>query len=200
MAVAMVIGIALAVGLFILAPTLITGLFNRWVDSRLLKNVIEGLVRIIIFIVYIWLVSRTKDIRRVFQYHGAEHKSIFCYEKGLELTVENIRPQPKEHPRCGTSFIFVVMIVSLLLLMFVSWTNPYTRILIKLCLIPVIVGISYEINRWARRARQQALASRRAGQGMQKLTVFDPTTADRVAIDAIQSRITQGKARTMVKI
>ncbi len=193
--IAMTIGVILAVGLFVLAPTLITSIFNRWVESRLLKNLIEGLVRILIFVGYIWVVSRTKDIRRVFEYHGAEHKSIYCYEKGLELTVENVRPQPREHPRCGTSFLFVVMIVSFFVLMVVSWSNPFTRILSKLCLVPVIVGISYEINRWAGRHDNRLSAILVApGLAMQKMTVFEPDDSMiEVAIDALKRVIPKEK-------
>ena len=192
---AMIIGIALAVGLFMVLPSLITSIFNNWVESRLLKNVIEGVVRIIIFIVYIWLVSRTKEIYRVFQYHGAEHKSIHCYEKGLELNVENVRPQPREHPRCGTSFIFVVMIVSLLVLMFVSWTNPLTRVLGKLALLPFIIGISYEINRWAGRHDNRLSAILVApGKAMQKMTVYEPDDKMiEVAIEALKRVIPKEK-------
>jgi uncharacterized protein YqhQ len=192
---AMVIGIALAVGLFMLLPSLITSIFNKWIDSRLIKNIIEGVVRIIIFVIYIWLVSRTKDIYRVFQYHGAEHKSIHCYEKGLELNLENVRPQPREHPRCGTSFIFVVMIVSLLVLMFVNWTNPFTRVLGKLALLPVIIGISYEINRWAGRHDNRLSAILTApGKAMQKMTVFEPDDSMiEVAIEALKRVIPKVK-------
>jgi uncharacterized protein YqhQ len=193
--VAMAIGIALAAGLFVLAPTLLTGVLGKGLQSRLLKNVMEGLIRIAIFVAYIWLVSRTKDIRRVFQYHGAEHKSIHCYEKGLELTVENIRLQPREHPRCGTSFLFVVMIVSLFVMMVVSWSNPFIRILIKLCLIPVIVGISYEINRWAGGHDNRLSAILTApGKAMQKLTVYEPDDGMiEAAIEALKRVIPEVK-------
>ncbi len=194
-AVAAALGVVLAVGLFMLAPTLIAGLFNRWVTSRFVKNIIEGLVRIAIFVAYIWLVSKAGDIQRVFRYHGAEHKTIHCYEKGLELTAENVRPQPKEHPRCGTSFIFVVMIVSLFVLMLVSWSNPYARVLGKLCLIPVIVGISYEINRWAGRHDNRLSSILAApGRAMQKLTVFEPDDGMiEAAIEALKRVIPKEK-------
>jgi uncharacterized protein YqhQ len=172
---AMVIGIALSIGLFILLPTLLAGLFNSVVQSGILKNLIEGAFRILIFLGYLWLSTRMKDIRRVFEYHGGEHKSIHCYEKGLELTVENVRPQPRQHPRCGTSFLFVVIIISTLVFTVVSWSNPIVRILLRLALIPVVVAISYEINRFVGRHDNwftRALAA--PGLALQRLTVYEP--------------------------
>ena len=133
------------------------------------------MLRILIFLVYIRLVTMSKDIHRVFEYHGAEHKSIHCYEKGLPLTVENIRPQPREHPRCGTSFLFVVMIVSFLVFSVVSWKNRIVAFFLRLALLPVVVAFSYEINRWA--GRHDNLLSRilsAPGRALQKLTVFEP--------------------------
>ena len=117
------LGVVLAIAIFMVLPYLITGLFTKAIGSSFVKNVIDGVLRILIFLCYIRLVTLSKDIHRVFEYHGAEHKSIHCYEKGLPLTVENIRPQPREHPRCGTSFLFVVMIVSFLVFSVVSWKN-----------------------------------------------------------------------------
>ena len=108
---------------------------------------IEGLIRIAIFLAFIMLTSLQKDVRRTYMYHGAEHKSIFCYEKGLPLTVENTRAQSRLHPRCGTSFLFVVMIISILVLALFTWSSPLTRVALRLVMLPVIVGISYEINR-----------------------------------------------------
>ena len=173
--IAVVIGIALAVVLFFFLPTLLTGLFEGFLKGRFLRTLVEGLLRIGIFLLYLWGVTRMKDIRRLFSYHGAEHKTIHCYERGLELTVENVRPMPKEHPRCGTSFLFVVMIVSIVVLMFVGWTSPLLRLVSRLCLLPVIVGISYEINRWVGR-HDNLLSSILAwpGRQLQHLTTFEP--------------------------
>ena len=151
MSVSMVIGIALAVALFFVLPYFLTGLLSGSIKSNLLKNLFDGILRICIFLFYMWAVTRMKEIHRVFEYHGAEHKSIFCYEKGLELTVENVRPQPRQHPRCGTSFLFVVMIVSMLVFSVVSWKNRLVGMCIRLLLLPVVVAISYEINRWCGR-------------------------------------------------
>lgn len=173
--IAMVFGIGFSVLLFMLLPTLIAGLFNSLVESRIIKNLIEGAIRIVIFLSYIWLATRIKDIHRVFEYHGAEHKTIHCYEKGLELTVENVRPQPRQHPRCGTSFIFIVMIISILVFSVISWSNALVRMALRLALLPVVVGISYEIIRWAGRHDNWLSTILSApGKALQHLTVFEP--------------------------
>lgn len=171
----LVLGLVLAVALFMILPYLITGFISSWTESSVLKNLIDGVIRILIFLAYLGLVTRMKDIRRVFEYHGAEHKSIHCYEKGLPLTVENVRPQPREHPRCGTSFLFVVMIVSILVFSVVSWKNRLVALLLRLLLLPIVVAISYEINRWAGR-HDNALSSVLAapGKALQKFTVYEP--------------------------
>jgi uncharacterized protein YqhQ len=176
----LVIGLLISVGLFILLPSWIALLFKNVVRSGILINLIEGVIRIIIFLAYMWLATRMKDIHRVFEYHGAEHKSIHCYEKGLPLTVENVRPQPRQHPRCGTSFLFVVMIISILVFSVVSfnwasWDNPLLRTLLRLALLPVVVAISYEINRWVGghdNVCSKILAA--PGKAVQHLTVFEP--------------------------
>ena len=173
--VSVALGLILAVAIFMVLPYLVTGVFTKSIGSSFLKNVIDGVLRILIFLVYIRLVTMSKDIHRVFEYHGAEHKSIHCYEKGLPLTVENIRPQPREHPRCGTSFLFVVMIVSFLVFSVVSWKNRIVAFFLRLALLPVVVAFSYEINRWA--GRHDNLLSRilsAPGRALQKLTVFEP--------------------------
>ncbi|MBR3556274.1 MAG: DUF1385 domain-containing protein [Oscillospiraceae bacterium] len=173
--VSVTLGILLAVAIFMVLPYLVTSVFTKSIGSSFVKNVIDGVLRIIIFLIYIRLVTISKDIHRVFEYHGAEHKSIHCYEKGLPLTVENIRPQPREHPRCGTSFLFVVMIVSFLVFSVVSWRNKIVAFFLRLLLLPVVVAFSYEINRWA--GRHDNLLSRilsAPGRALQKLTVFEP--------------------------
>ena len=179
--VAVVLGIVFSVGLFILLPTALTGLVGLAVPLPMwLRNLLEGVVRIVIFMGYLMLCSHMKDIHRVFQYHGAEHKTIFCYEKGLPLTVENVRPQSRFHPRCGTSFLFVVVIISILVFSLVSlrvglWDNPWVRIGLRLLLLPVVVSISYEINRWV--GRHDNLCSRilsAPGKWLQRLTTNEP--------------------------
>lgn len=146
--VAAFLGIAFSVGLFIMLPALIFGLLQNAIPSFFLRNLIEGAVRIIIFFIYLILCSKQKDIYRVFCYHGAEHKTIFCYEAGLPLTVENVRKQPRHHPRCGTSFMFVVMVIAILIFSVVRVENVALQLLLKLLLLPVVVGITYEINRY----------------------------------------------------
>ena len=152
---ALVVGLAFSVGLFFLLPMLISEYVLFWVRSQLWRNLCEGVVRVAIFLTYLILVSRMKDIRRVFSYHGAEHKTIRCYEAKLPLTVENVRPMTRLHPRCGTSFLFVVMIISILVFSVFTTIVPIQhrllRVLFKLLLLPVVVAISYEINRFVGR-------------------------------------------------
>ena len=151
--VAMVLGVVLAVALFVLAPMGIVWLVERMVPLGGFKTLIEGIIKIAVFIGYLALVSRTKDIQRVFEYHGAEHKSIACYEAGEELTVENVKKHKRFHPRCGTSFLLIVLIVSILVYSLIqfSWGNLLLRAALKILLLPVIVGISYEIIKLAGR-------------------------------------------------
>ncbi len=172
---AVVMGIALPVGLFILLPTLLAGLFSRWIGSGLLRSLLEGMIRIGIFLAYLKLVSLMKDMRRVFRYHGAEHKSIFCYEAGEELTVENVRSKPRQHPRCGTSFLFVVMIISILVFSLVRWENALVRMGFRILLLPVVVGVSYELQMWVGRHDNWLTKILRApGLWLQNLTTGEP--------------------------
>lgn len=143
----LMISLAFTVLLFILLPSLITNFFKKGIERPFILNLIEGLVRIMLFLIYVTLVSKMEDIGRVFEYHGAEHKTIHCYENGEPLTVENVKKYPILHPRCGTSFLFMVMIVSIFVLSFFGWPNPLQRVFIRLLMLPVIAGISYEINR-----------------------------------------------------
>ncbi len=167
--IAVVLGLGMSIALFFLLPMVIGSLFSGIVNNMLLQNLIEGLVRIVIFVSYMLLVSRMKDMKRVFAYHGAEHKCIRCYEAGLPLTVENVREQTRLHPRCGTSFLFIVMVLSILIFSIASSAIlsifpelavlreiariKYNLIMIgaKLMLLPLVVAITYEINRWAGR-------------------------------------------------
>ena len=165
--IAMFMGLGLSVVLFFLLPMIIGGLFDRWITSNLGVNLIEGLIRMVIFLGYMLLISRMEEMRRVFSYHGAEHKTIRCYEAGLPLTVENVRIQTRLHPRCGTSFLLVVMVISILVFSVASsallaavpaletirgsFSYRLLMIVFKLLLLPLVVGITYEINRWAGR-------------------------------------------------
>ncbi|MBQ2329147.1 MAG: DUF1385 domain-containing protein [Oscillospiraceae bacterium] len=149
--VSVVIGLVVSVGLFILLPTILAGLFYNAVESRILRNLIEGVIRIVIFLLYMILASKMKEIKRVWMYHGAEHKTIFCYEAGLPLTVENAKSQPRLHPRCGTSFMIIVMVVSILVFSVVNVESVWLRMALRLALLPVTVGISYELIKYAGR-------------------------------------------------
>ncbi len=172
---AVFLGIVLAVALFFMLPTVITGFAGKAVESRALLNIIEGAVRIAIFLGYMILVSRMKDIKRIWQYHGAEHKTIFCYENRLPLTPENAAKQSRFHPRCGTSFLFLVMIISIIVFSVVSWSNVLIRLLLRLVLLPVVVGISYELIKLA--GRYDNVVTRiisAPGKALQRITTAEP--------------------------
>lgn len=173
--VAVVLGIALSLFLFLFLPTFIVGLFPAIKADFYARTLFEGILKLIIFFIYLILCSKMKDMKRLFAYHGAEHKTIFCYEKGLPLTVENVRPQGRLHPRCGTSFLFVVIIISIIVGSFIHATGTLARIGLKLCVLPIVVGISYEINRWV--GRHDNLLSKILawpGQQMQRITTNEP--------------------------
>lgn len=173
--VAVVFGIALSVGLFILLPTILAGLFAGFVGNGILRNLIEGVIRIAIFLTYMKLVSNMKEIKRVWMYHGAEHKTIACFEAGLPLTVENARKMTRFHPRCGTSFIFLVMMVSIIVFSVVRWENVWIRMLMRLVLLPVTVGISYELIKYA--GGHDNLFTRivsAPGKWLQRITTAEP--------------------------
>lgn len=150
-----ILGLGFSILLFFILPTLLTGLLVRFhlVENRLALSLIEGVVRMAIFLVYLILMSQMKDMKRVFSYHGAEHQTIFCYENGLPLTVENVRKMPRHHPRCGTSFLFVIMAVAIVVhaVLGVGWDNTWVRLAVRLLSLPVIVSITYEINRFVGR-------------------------------------------------
>ena len=177
---AVVLGILFSVVLFILLPTALVGLLGKVVPLAMwVRNLLEGVVRIVIFAGYLMLCSHTKEIHRVFQYHGAEHKTIFCYEHGLPLTVENVRIQPRHHPRCGTSFLFVVIVVSILLssllFSFIEVTNTFARMGLHLLLLPVIVSLTYEFNRLVGRYDNWFTRVMTApGLWLQNWTTFEP--------------------------
>ena len=174
-AIAVVLGIALSVGLFVLLPTMLAGLVKNLTKSTLIYNLTEGLLRILIFLSYMYFCTKSKELNRVFRYHGAEHKTIFCYEKGLPLTLENVREQSRFHPRCGTNFLFVVMIISIFVFSFVGWSNVWIRMALRILLLPVVMGISYEIIRWAGRHDNWLSSVLSApGKALQRLTTSEP--------------------------
>ena len=193
--VAVFLGICLSVGLFILLPTIIAGAFSGIIASYFVRNLVEGLIRIVIFLAYLWLCTQMKDVKRLFAYHGAEHKTIFCYEHMKELTVENVRPESRFHPRCGTSFLFVVIIISILVFAVVRWSNVWVRMILRIALLPVVVGISYEINRWVGR-HDNALSSALSwpGKQLQRLTTNEPDDSMiECAIEALKRVIPEEK-------
>ena len=149
---AVALSLGLTILLFFLLPTFLAGFIDPYIKSAALHNLVESVIKLAIFFAYMLLVSKQKDIQRVFQYHGAEHKTIFCYEAGLPLTVENCRMQKRFHPRCGTSFLFVVVIISILIssvvFSFVEWRNLWVRFGLHLLLLVPIVGVAYEFNRY----------------------------------------------------
>ena len=175
--VSVLLSLGMTLALFMLLPTFVAGLFRA--QNAALHNLIEGVIKVAIFLAYLILCSKQKDVRRVFCYHGAEHKTIFCYEAGLPLTVENVRRQPRHHPRCGTSFLFMVIAISILVstVVFAIWPvhNPILRVLAHLAMLPLIVGISYEFNRWA--GRHDGPITRilvAPGLWLQNFTTFEP--------------------------
>lgn len=172
---AVVLGVALAAVLFIFIPTGLSSLLRPVVGTGIVLSLIEGLIKVLILVGYMALCSRMKDIRRVFEYHGAEHKSIACYEAMEPLTVENIRPQCRFHPRCGTSFLFLVILISIIIGSFISWKNALLRAAIKLLLIPVVVGIAYELIKLAGRCDNVLTRVISApGLWLQRITTCEP--------------------------
>ena len=169
-------GVVLALFLFTFLPTFLTGQLIRFVPlGRWGRVILEGALKMAIFLLYMYLCTRMKDLHRVFEYHGAEHKTIACYEAGLPLTVENIRKQSRFHPRCGTSFMILVIIISIFLYAVLPWTSTALRVVYKLCMFPLLVGVSYEILKWAGRS-DSALSHivSQPGLWMQRLTTFEP--------------------------
>ena len=189
--VAAMLGMLLAVLLFILLPTFLTGKLSDVVALGGWRSAVEGAFKIGIFLLYLFAVTRQKDIRRVFEYHGAEHKSIACYEHEEPLTVENVRKYSRFHPRCGTSFLFIVILISILVGAFIPFTDTVLRALTKLLLLPVIMGISYEIIKYAG-AHDNALCHVLSAPGLwiQRLTAFEPDDSMiEVALTALKAVI-----------
>lgn len=167
--------LVVAILVFFLLPYGLSKLMGRLIPSPFAVTALEGLIRVLIFLAYIVLISRMEDIRRVFMYHGAEHKCINCVENGLPLTVENVKKSTRLHKRCGTSFIFIVMIISIFVFMFIRSSNPLVQILLRLALIPVVAGISYEFIRWAGRSENPVVnLLSKPGLALQRLTTREP--------------------------
>lgn len=192
MAISSVLGVVLGIFLFSALPTFIAGYFDSLAENGIgwYKNLIEGILRMLIFVAYVSLTGLMKDIKRMYQYHGAEHKSIYCYESGEELTPENAKKQSRLHPRCGTSFLFVMLMLSILVfsLPFVTWDNYWLRLITKIALLPLIVGIGYEFIMYA--GKHDNLFVRIVsypGLLMQKITTREPDEKQlEVAITALK--------------
>ena len=175
MTITILFSVILAIALFMVAPYYISRLLAKFIVSQWVLNLIEGLVRVLIFIIYILLISLMSDIKRTFMYHGAEHKCINCIEHGMALTVDNVRASSKEHKRCGTSFIFLVMFISVIFFIFIRMPNPFLQIAVRVLLVPVIAGVSYEVIRWAGSSDSKAvMIVSKPGLWLQKLTTREP--------------------------
>ena len=174
-ATAVVLGVALSLFLFIFLPAFFVGLIPALKANFFARNLSEGAMRIVILLVYMRLICEVSDVKRLFAYHGAEHKTIFCYEHGKPLTVENVRGESRFHPRCGTSFLLVVIVVSILVNSVVRLSNSFARMGCHLLLLPVVVGVSYEINRWCGRQDNWLSAALSApGKWLQHMTTNEP--------------------------
>lgn len=176
MTVSACLGVILAIFLFTFLPTFLTGLLGNVVElGRWPRVILESVLKMAIFLGYMFLCSRLKEIHRMFEYHGAEHKTIACYEAGEELTVENVRRHSRFHPRCGTSFLFLVILIGIVLYAVLPWESTALRVVYKLLLLPVLVGVSYEVIKWAGRSNSWlARAVSRPGLWLQRLTTFEP--------------------------
>ncbi len=184
-----ILALVISIGVFVLLPTWLVGALGKVISNTIALNLFEGVLRIIMFLAYVTAISRMEDIRRVFQFHGAEHQTIHCYENGLELTPENCAQFETLHPRCGTSFLMFVLIISLLLFSLLGWPNLAVRILSRLLLIPVVAGLSYEVLRWAGKSDSMIVKILSVpGLLMQKITTKVPDESQlEVAIVAVKA-------------
>ena len=175
MSVTMVIAVIIAVALFMVLPYFLSSFVEKYTSSRAAMTIFEGVIRVAIFLLYVFLISRTKDIKRTFMYHGAEHKCINCIEHGMELNVENVRKSSKQHKRCGTSFLFFVMIVSIIFCFFITTDSQVLRVIIRIALFPLIAGVSYEIIRLAGNSDNFLVnLLSRPGMWVQNMTTKEP--------------------------
>ena len=189
------LGIALSICMFFVLPSLVTDFVGNFTDIRIIKSLVDGFSKISIFVIYIALVSLIPDMRRVFQYHGAEHKSIFCYEKGLELSVDNVAKQKRFHPRCGTSFLFVMMFISIIISVLYVDLPIIIRVPVKLLMLPLIVGLGYEFIRFAGKhdnAFTRILSA--PGLWIQRLTTKEPDEKQiEVAIASLKASVLENE-------
>jgi len=186
-----ILSLVLGILLFFYIPTWSVEIFRKFNINNFGKNMIEGIVRVIVFILYLFFASQMKEIKRVFEYHGAEHKTIFAYENGSELTIQNIKKFSTHHPRCGTSFLFIVIIISIIVFTLSGWQSVLIRTVLRLLLLPIIVGISYEIIRWAGKSESfLAKIVSYPGLWLQNITTREPDEKQiEVAIEALKEVI-----------
>lgn len=189
MGVSLVFSLALSILLFFIIPTFAANGFKKMsIENTIVLNILEGIIRVAIFLIYIYLISKMEDIKRVFQYHGAEHKTIFCYENEEELTPENAKKQGRLHPRCGTNFLFLVMIVSIILFSLTGWNSIWERIMYRVILLPIVSGITYELIKWmGSSSKGVSKVLSYPGLMLQKLTTKEPDLEQlQVAIQSLQ--------------
>lgn len=189
MAIAIIISLGIATMLFFIFPTFAANIFKKiGIHNAIGLNIVEGIIRVLIFLIYVLLIGKMDDINRIFQYHGAEHKTIFCYENEVELTAENAQKFERFHPRCGTNFLFLVMIVSIILFSLTGWNSLWERILYRIMLLPLVSGITYELIKWMGKSNS-AISKITAYPGLmlQKLTTREPNYDQiQVAITALK--------------
>lgn len=190
-----VVALAFSIGLFMILPTAIAGIFKHWIKLPVILNLLEGVIKLTIFLIYLWAVSFMPDIKRVFEYHGAEHKTIATYEAGVELTPENAMKYSRLHPRCGTSFLLIVMVVSILMFSLLTWGSLWMRIAYRLLLLPVVAGLSYELIKLAgKRPNGIVGVLTKPGLWLQKITTREPNLSQiEVAIAAMKAVIPENK-------
>lgn len=193
--IAVFVSIIFSIGLFMLLPNALASVVELFTKKKIILNLCEGVIRMLIFLTYLLLVSRMKDIQRVFEYHGAEHKTIATYESGEELTVENARNHSRLHPRCGTSFLLIVMVVSIVIFSFLRWGAMWQNMLMRIALMPVVAGISYEMIKFAGRCKLKAVAIlTKPGLWLQKITTREPDDSQlEVAIASLKAVLTDNK-------
>ena len=194
--VTIILAVALACAMFMALPTAAAKFFRTFTNEPIILNLAEGFLRLIIFLAYLFAISRMNDIKRVFQYHGAEHKTIFCYEADLPLTVENVKKFPRLHPRCGTAFLLIVMLVSIFVFAFLGWPDLWLRILSRIILLPLVAGLSYEIIRFSARSQNSIVKlATLPGLWLQYLTTREPDDSMiEVAIKSLEAVIPSEQA------
>ena len=188
MGISLIISLIISVGLFFILPTLAASIFSKMGVGSMGMNIVEGIIRVTIFLVYVYLIGKMEDIKRVYEYHGAEHKTIFCYENDVELTPENAAKFGRLHPRCGTNFLFLVMIVSIIVFSLTGWNSIWERIMYRIVLLPLISGVSFEIIKWM--GKSEGILAKilsYPGLKLQKLTTREPDLSQlEVAIKALK--------------